>query len=52
MQGVVLQNIGGEKTMFGKKKKSETKHGVEAGKEQMTKLCSSSSTSKSVKSCK
>ncbi len=38
--------------MFGRKKKADSKRSVEAGKEQMTKSCSSSSTSKSVKSCK
>ena len=47
----ILQNIGGVKTMFGKKKKANSKKNVEASNEQSTKNCSGSS-NKTTKNCK
>lgn len=49
----VLRKLGGEKTMFGRKKKAEAKRNVETSNEQTksVKSCSNSST-KNVKNCK
>lgn len=47
------KQLGGEKTMFGRKKKAEAKRNVETSNEQTksVKSCSNSST-KNVKNCK